>query len=250
MCVAQVHGYDYRFFKANTLDGHHNTWVKPNALLEMLGLGYDFVVFLDGDAIVNNLEVPLEWLFNRWGVTNQTSIALSLDVANTGLPKDSRGNVQVNTGFIVAQQLPETVNLLKAWKECTSESRYSGCSRWKQKWSHEQAAFSEYIRYDPEFTAHPSSIIQIPCDDAMGYPKLKDTHWITEDCRGTFIRHYTIVSRFPTLKAIGFSANRSLKDKAETIRATGTGILQSVVELMRKDLVSNQRTYRIDEKRR
>lgn len=228
---AQVHGYDYRFFRANALEGLHNTWVKPHALLEMLGLGYEFVVFLDGDAIINNLEVPLEWLLNRWGVTNQTSIAVSLDVANTELPKDSRGNVQVNTGFIVAQQLPETLNILKAWKDCTSETRYPGCGRWKQKWSHEQAAFSDYIRHDPEFTVHPSRIVQISCDDAMGYPTLKNTRWITEDCRGNFIRHYTI-------------------DKAETIHATGLGILQSVVELVRKDLVSKQRTYRIDEKRR
>lgn len=156
--------------------------------------GYEFVAFLDGDAVVNNLDVPLEWMFNRWGVTNQTHIAVPLDVRQGGATgEDSNGNTEVNKGFLVAQNMPETFELLKAWKDCTNETRYPGCGRWKEEWSHEQRAFSEYIRYDPEFNVYNSSIIQISCDDAMGYPGLGDLGWITDDCRGNFIRHHTIV---------------------------------------------------------
>lgn len=52
---------------------------KPHALLTLLPY-YRLVIFLDGDALIINLEVPLEWMFNRWGVTPSTMIAVSLDV--------------------------------------------------------------------------------------------------------------------------------------------------------------------------
>lgn len=178
------------------MEGLHSTWVKPHVLNEMLP-EYQFVAFLDGDALVTNLDVPLEWMFNRWGVTEQTSVALPLDVRQGGSTgEDSHGNTEVNTGFVVVQNLPTTFELLEAWRDCTTETRYPGCGRWKEEWSHEQRAFSEYIRYDPEFTVNNASIVEISCDDAMGYPGLGDLGWIVDDCRGNFIRHHTIVS-FP-----------------------------------------------------
>lgn len=61
------------------MDGLHNTWVKPHALLDLIP-SYKFVVFLDADATVQHLEVPVEWLFNRWGITPETSISMARDV--------------------------------------------------------------------------------------------------------------------------------------------------------------------------
>jgi hypothetical protein len=54
----------------------------------------------------------------------------------------------LNSGFIVAQQLNRTPDILDAWASCTNDERYEGCSNWKWKWAHKQRAFSEYIRYD------------------------------------------------------------------------------------------------------
>jgi hypothetical protein len=99
---------------------------------------YKFVAFLDGDALVNTMDVPLEWMFNRWGITNQTSIAVPLDVRQGGSTgEDSHGNTEVNTGFLVVQNLDITFELLQAWRDCTTETRYPGCGRWKEEWSHE-----------------------------------------------------------------------------------------------------------------
>jgi len=61
---------------------------------------------------------------------------------------DSKGKVTLNTGFVIAQKLPLTLKMMKAWKECPTEKKYKGCGYWKENWSHEQRAFSEYIRYD------------------------------------------------------------------------------------------------------
>jgi hypothetical protein len=111
--------------------------VKPHVLREMLP-DYQFVAFLDGDAVVNNLDVSLEWMFNRWGVTNQTSVAVSLDIRQGGTKgSDSRGHAEVNTGFLVVRNSDVTFDLLEAWAECTTETRYPGCGRWKEEWSHE-----------------------------------------------------------------------------------------------------------------
>jgi hypothetical protein len=155
---SQIHGYDYKYYHAQPMEGYYNTWIKPHALAALLkDDSHQFVVFLDADATVSHMDVPLEWMFNRWNITSRTSISMAVDpetndwhfpgwgkVNNT----DSRGQLVYNTGFVIAQNLPLTHEMLKAWVECPTETRYEGCAKWKETWSHEQRAFSEYIRYD------------------------------------------------------------------------------------------------------
>ncbi|KAF1848822.1 uncharacterized protein K460DRAFT_375593 [Cucurbitaria berberidis CBS 394.84] len=227
---AQIHGYDYRFFNAHDMEGLHNTWVKPHVLFDLLH-SYRFVIFIDADATIQHLELPFEWLFNKWGITPQTSIALPLDSRQTingdeHVSEDSKGRLQLNTGVVVAQALPYTFEMLKAWKECPEEKRYPGCALWKEEWSHEQRAFSEYIRYD--FNPTGTNIIEIPCDDAVGYPGLAEHEHINSNCTGQFIRHHTI-------------------DKAMTKRSTEVAMLQVLTDLTRKELLSKKETYWIRE---
>jgi hypothetical protein len=114
------------------------------------------VVFIDADAIIQHLEVPMEFLFNRWSITPDTSIAMPIDTQQVfnengtkiNISTDSKGNVVLNSGVVVLQNLPYTHEMMQAWAECTTEKRYPGCGKWKNRWSHEQRAFSEYIRYD------------------------------------------------------------------------------------------------------
>lgn len=68
---AMIHGYDYKFYHALDMPDHHATWIKPHIFKELLP-DYEFVVFMDADAIVSHLEVPLEWMFNRWGIVSDT----------------------------------------------------------------------------------------------------------------------------------------------------------------------------------
>jgi hypothetical protein len=148
---AQIHGYDYQFVQARAMDELHNTWVKQHVLLELLELeSHQFVIFIDADALVQHLEVPIEWMFNRWGITHETSIAMPLDVRMVGDDHASEDAhfVEQNTGLIVAQALPLTFEMLAAWKDCPTETRYPGCGRWKGEWAHEQRVFSLYIHRD------------------------------------------------------------------------------------------------------
>lgn len=56
----------------------------------------------------------------------------------------------LNTGFVVAQNLPFTREILDVWMACTGGGTRYGeeCAKWKGKWAHEQAVFSDYLRYD------------------------------------------------------------------------------------------------------
>ena len=230
--TAQIHGYDYRFFNARSMEteGFHNTWVKPHVLSELLE-SYRFVVFVDADATIQNLELPIEWLFNRWGITPSTSVAMPLDTrqvlnGNENASNDSKGKLALNTGVVIAQALPHTFEMMKAWKECPSEKQYPGCAKWKQNWSHEQKAFSEYIRWD--YNPSGNEIIEIPCDDAMGYPGINKHQHILSKCAGTFLRHHTV-------------------DKAMTKKSTEEAMLQTMTDVMHKMLQQNKNKFWVKE---
>jgi len=225
---SQIHGYDYKFFNARSMepDGYHNTWVKPHVLSELLE-SYKFVVFIDADATIQHLELPIEWLFNRWGIKPETSIAMPLDTrqilnGDENASNDSKGKLVLNTGVVIAQSLPYTFEMLKAWKECPDEKQYPGCGNWKQNWSHEQKAFSEYIRWD--YNPSGNEIIEIPCDDAMGYPGINKHGHILSKCVGTFLRHHTV-------------------DKSWTKKSTEEAMSQAMTDLAHKMLQSNKDRY-------
>jgi hypothetical protein len=231
---ALIHGYDYKFYQAQHIPDHHDTWIMPHVFRELI-LDYQFVVAMDADVTLPHLDVPLEWMFNRWGIKEHTSMALPWDTMewrnNKTVTVDSQGLRVLNTGFVVAQNSEVTIDLLEKWRDCTTEKRYLGCAKWKETWSHEQRAFSEYIRYDYNFT--PETIISIPCDDAVGWPGFKkdlegDNYKVT-DCSGNFVRHYTIG-----------------KDKVKT--AGTNSIMQALSDVLQRNLLKNSDTMWYKEK--
>ncbi|GAB1312579.1 Nucleotide-diphospho-sugar transferase domain-containing protein [Madurella fahalii] len=227
---SQIHGYDYKFFHARKMKGHWNTWIKPHALQEVLRY-YKFVVFIDADAIIQHLEVPIEFLFNRWNISQNTSIAMPIDTQQIregegNISTDSKGKVVLNSGVVVLQNLPHTHDMMQAWTECTSETRYPGCAQWKDRWSHEQRAFSEYIRYD--FNPDGNNIVEIPCNDANGYPGLFGKADVVDDCKGEFVRHYTL-------------------DKEMAKSSTGDVLMQSMAELLQRNYAENHKNILIEE---
>jgi hypothetical protein len=72
---AMIHGYDYKFFQALNIPGHYATWILPHILKELLP-GYQVVIALDADVVVSHLEVPLEWMFNRWEIKVSSDLTL------------------------------------------------------------------------------------------------------------------------------------------------------------------------------
>ncbi|KAF2278810.1 uncharacterized protein EI97DRAFT_219911 [Westerdykella ornata] len=223
---SQIHGYDYKFFAAKSLKDHHDTWIKPHVLYDLLH-SYQFVVFIDADATIQHLELPLEWLFNKWGIGHATTIAMPIDTeevvnGDQHISTDSKGKVVLNTGFIVTQALPLAFEMLDAWRKCTTGARWKDCKQWATQWSHEQRAFSEYVRYD--FNPH-GNIVEIPCDDAMGFPGIVENNpRVISNCTGQFVRHQTI-------------------GKEATKTNAGNALMQSMAELMQKALIQEKARY-------
>lgn len=193
----------------------HDTWIKPHIFWELLQEDkWQFIVFLDSDAILQHLEVPVEWLFNRWHIGPNTSIAMPIDTeqilnGNKATSWDTHGRVEQNTGVVILQNTPYTKEMVDAWRRCPDEKRYPGCGKWKQSWSHEQRAFSNYIRYDYNATGNvvvsrrlidalltctktDTRMQELPCDESQGYPGQKEnTPQLVSNCTGQFIRHFT-----------------------------------------------------------
>lgn len=245
-----IHGYEYRYYQALNIPDHYPTWIRPHIFKQLLP-DYDFIVAMDADVVVSHLEVPLEWMFNRWGIEEHTSMALPHDteefkdgktlkpsegilrliITGKSISTDSKGVPVLNGGFIISRNNPLTFEMLGAWANCTTEARYPGCARWKGEWSHEQRAFSEYIRYD--FGKVPKTIVGIPCDDAMGYPDFKKENEAKgnrgiSDCNGNFVRHYTL-------------------GKDQVHRGGSASIAQVVAEVLQKSLLGKQDEYVIKE---
>lgn len=174
-----IHGYDYRLIRAPNYPDRHGTWVKPAVMKEALKR-HDFVISLDSDAVFTHLHLPIEWLMNLWDVTPHTLVAMAEDIENS-IDYDSHGKLILNTGFVIAQASERNQQMMEVWEDCPN--RIAGCDRWKNKWAHEQSAFSEYIRYEFNGT---DEVKNIPCSHANGneyYDKGKGA------CQGVFVSH-------------------------------------------------------------
>lgn len=181
---AMIHGYDYKFVQAPNFKDRHATWIKPSAIGNELKK-YKWIVFLDADATFRYMHLPIEWLLNYWEIRPEHSITMALDPWEPENPQynsDRNNRTLTNTGFMLVQNNPHTMEILKAWHECPDDTRYDGCSYWKNSTHkfHEQSAFGEYVRYDYE-----NYIKELPCAEANGFPGVK-----VSQCEGRFIRHY------------------------------------------------------------
>jgi hypothetical protein len=152
---------------------------------------HDVAVFMDGDVGVHYPHVPLEWLMNHWNITDETIVAAPLDVHQFNNFND-RGELSLNTGFLLGQAGPRTQELFKEWLDCPLEltEAYANCSKWAYNWAHEQAAFRDYIHHG---FARPEDVVTIPCVEANGSPDNPDGSQAGgegSNCTGQFVRHY------------------------------------------------------------
>ena len=143
---------------------------------------YDFVLFMDQDAMFRYPVLPLEWLMNHWNHTPKTLFMMS-DEPVKDYNRHSNGKPYFNTGFIIAQNSTRTHEFIDAWEECPRESRYPGCGKWAHEWPHEQAALVGFVLDDFN---EPDDLRSVPCNEANGSPMTVDD----EGCAGTLVRHF------------------------------------------------------------
>ncbi|KAJ5242676.1 uncharacterized protein N7469_001003 [Penicillium citrinum] len=177
---AQLHGYDYKFVQMADLPGRFGTWSKVTAIRQYLPY-YEFIVFMDADVIYPHPHVPLEWLFNYWDIIPENLVAMAIDPSYP-INNDMRGRTLLNTGFIIAQRSPRTMELFEAWESCPTNARYNSCSTFSYDWPHEQGAFGNFLRYDFD---RRDDIKSLSCSEANGCPEVTYL-----GCSGKLIRNY------------------------------------------------------------
>lgn len=180
-----IHGYRYQYIQAPSYQSDRKAyWSKIPAMSDMLHSGCRVVVAIDHDALFWNMELPFEWLLSRWNFTQETSFAMALD-PNWDQNKDEFKKLNINAGFIIAQDLPRTHEILRAWDSCPSnQTAFPNCRKYIGNWPAEQGAWGTHIRY---MFDHPNDHIDIPCTEANGFPGMNT------ECFGQLVRHYTTV---------------------------------------------------------
>ncbi|CAG2007929.1 unnamed protein product [Fusarium graminearum] len=177
---AMIHGYDYRLVRAADYPDRHGTWVKPAIAKEALKT-HDFVISLDSDAVFTHLNLPIEWLMNLWDIRpEETLVAMAYDL-DIKIDYDTRGNLVLNTGFVISQASQRTQEMYERWEDCPRS--IPGCEHWNFKWAHEQSAFSHYIRYEFNRT---HDVKNIPCSHANGNEFTAEGQC---KCQGIFVSH-------------------------------------------------------------
>jgi len=191
--TAMIHNYTYRFLHVSSPNDRDVHWAKIPALHSLLSdtstaiANCDIVVAADDDVMFPHLHLPFEWLLSRWNFTHEHCILMSKDPEWPEL-MNSRGEYNANAGFLVLQNRPRTLQMLKDWHDCPStddsveaSEKFPGCERFLYDFPAEQGAFGEFIR--PRYR---DVIKEVECDEAMGFPGFID------GCEGVFVRHYTV----------------------------------------------------------
>ena len=173
---AKYHGYDYLRVTSPPIPSHYGTWTKVVQLYDVVQK-YDIVVLIDADAYFTNQNISIEFLMERYNFTDNTSLLMAED-PNGLINKDSKGRATLNTGFIIAQNNNITTYILKKLALCTRT--IPGCDQWREKWSFEQRAFSDYIRDELKVG---SELIVAPCTEVNGFAGSRS------GCIGSFISH-------------------------------------------------------------
>lgn len=183
--LAQMHGYDYQFMKVPpSPPGTFRTWPKVGGIYDALQQDYQFVIFVDYDIVFPHLKIPIEWMLDHWNVTKDIVLTVGLAPDNT-TKNDMRwdrfhNQLSINSGFMIVQNGPVAHDMFRDWRDCPTDIKFPGCSKWKSEPLYEQRAYSDYIRY-----AYPNTAREIPCDEVLGY----ELQYASHQCRGTLVRH-------------------------------------------------------------
>lgn len=129
---ADKHNYDFVLVKEPYDSNVTHAWQKIPAMIELLEKNYDFVIYIDADAIVNKHEIKFEHFLNKY----PGDIIACSDVGN------SDGQYAVNGGMVIARNTNESKKLLKQW--------------WDLRYDYPEFAFEQWALSDIVRNKHPN----------------------------------------------------------------------------------------------
>ena len=121
---ARRHNYDLVVVSEPYDPAVTHAWQKIPAMVELLDKIYDFVVYMDADAIVNKHDVRYEHFLAKY----PGDILVCSDEAN------SDGKYAVNGGMVIARNTPAAKVLLRKW--------------WDLRYAYPEFAFEQWALSD------------------------------------------------------------------------------------------------------
>ena len=134
---AHKHGYDFKIVD-NVRPNRHAAWAKVDwAMRELFVRGYGRVFVLDADAFINNHDITLDSFDFR----------KPINICRN----DQNGGELLNTGSIVYQNFPNTVDLLLKWYHACEGTRYTHDYFWEQSIFNSLHNSGQIVPLDPAF---------------------------------------------------------------------------------------------------
>jgi hypothetical protein len=128
---AQRHNYDFAIVTEPYDPTVTHAWQKIPAILALLERNYDFVVYMDADAVVNMQEVAYEHFLLKY----TGDIIVCSDEAN------SDGFYAVNGGMVIVRNTSDAKTLLHQW--------------WGLRYDYPEFAFEQWALSDIVRNKHP-----------------------------------------------------------------------------------------------
>ena len=117
---AHRNGYDFVLIKEPYDANVTHAWQKIPAMENLLEKGYDFVFYIDTDAIVNKQNIRIENFLKKY----PNDLLVCSDVGN------SNGKYKVNGGVVIARNTKNAKKLLKRWWELRNTYKEFAYEQW------------------------------------------------------------------------------------------------------------------------
>jgi len=102
---ANKNNYDFRLVTESYDDKVTHAWQKIPAAIELLNEGYDFVMYIDSDAIFYDQSIKIEDIISKYN----NDIIICSDSENSG------NLYKVNGGSLIVQNTEKSKKLLEQW---------------------------------------------------------------------------------------------------------------------------------------
>jgi len=117
---AEKHGYDFILISEPYDSAVTHAWQKIPAMIDLLDKGYDFVMYIDTDAVFNKHNITIESIIAKY----PGDILICSDETN------SAGRYKTNGGAVIAKNTEKARYLLREWWDLRDKYKEFAFEQW------------------------------------------------------------------------------------------------------------------------
>lgn len=193
-CYCNRQGYDFIEQEGSIDKSRHPTWSKIKLVENVLDMGYDWVMWIDSDAVITNKNIKIEDIISTYDINRDRDINYNKDII---IAKEECCDWTINTGTFLVKNSQWSKDFLKKW--------YGQVQYINVGWM-DNSAFIWLHEYDMDVKNHTVLVKQRVLNSFVGAPgRYGEGIWQ----KGDFICHYAGVSDRTPLKWLGYYGDPS-----------------------------------------